>query len=63
MKIYIMWLTGVILWNFRFTNVITISNVIIAIIIIFKFWTKEVSKILINLLKNKYSENRKLISF
>ena len=63
MKIYIIWLTGVILWNFRFPNVITIANVIIAIIIIFEYWIKKVFKIVINLLKNKYSENKKLISF
>ena len=33
------------------------------IIIIFKHWIKKVFKIVINLMKNKYSENKKLISF
>ena len=31
MKIYIIWLTGVILWNFGFPNAIPIADVIAAL--------------------------------
>jgi len=64
MIIYIIWLIGVILWNFVFPNVIPIADVIASILLsFFKYRIKKVSKILINQMKNKYSENRILISF
>ncbi len=64
MKIYIIWLTGVILWNFGFPNAIPFADVIAAILLSFlSIGIKKVSKILINLLKSKYSENKQLTSF
>ena len=35
MKIYIIWLIGVILWNFRFPNAIPIADFIVAILLSF----------------------------
>ena len=45
MKIYIIWLIGVIAWNFGFPNAIPIADVIVAIILSFvslglKKWIK-----------------------
>ena len=45
MKIYIIWLIGVIAWNFGFTNATHIADVIVAIILSFvslglKKWIK-----------------------
>ena len=35
MKIYIIWLVGVILWNFGFPNAIPIADVVVAILLSF----------------------------
>ena len=35
MKIYIIWLIGVILWNFCFPNAVPIADVIVAILLSF----------------------------
>ena len=35
MKIYIIWLIGIILWNFGFPNALPIEDVIVAIILSF----------------------------
>jgi hypothetical protein len=35
MKIYIIWLIGVILWNFGFPNAVPIADVIVAILLSF----------------------------
>jgi len=35
MKIYVIWLTGVILWNFSFPNAQPIEDVIVAILLSF----------------------------
>ena len=35
MKVYIIWLIGVILWNFGFTNAIPLADVIAAILLSF----------------------------
>jgi hypothetical protein len=35
MKIYIIWLIGVVLWNFGFPNALPITDVIIAILLSF----------------------------
>ena len=35
MKIYIIWLIGVILWNFGFPNALPIEDVIVAILLSF----------------------------
>jgi hypothetical protein len=35
MKIYIIWLSGVILWNFGFPNALPIEDVIVAILLSF----------------------------
>ena len=45
MKIYIIWLIGVVLWNFGFPNASPIADVIVAIILSFlsmglKKWLK-----------------------
>ena len=45
MKIYFIWLTGVIIWNFGFPNATPIADVIVAIILSFvslglKKWIK-----------------------
>ena len=45
MKIYVIWLTGVIIWNFGFPNATPIEDVIIAILLSFlsiglKKWLK-----------------------
>ena len=45
MKIYIIWLIGVILWNFGFPNASPIADVVVAIILSFlsiglKKWLK-----------------------
>ena len=45
MKIYIIWLIGVVLWNFGFPNATPIADVIIAILLSFlsmglKKWLK-----------------------
>ncbi|MDC0419084.1 hypothetical protein OAM11_00535 [Candidatus Pelagibacter sp.] len=42
MKIYIIWLIGVIAWNFGFPNATPIADVIVAIILSFvSFWLKK----------------------
>jgi hypothetical protein len=49
MKIYIIWLIGVIIWNFGFPNAIPIADVAGSYIaIFFKYWFKKVFKILIS---------------
>jgi hypothetical protein len=35
MKIYIIWLIGIILWNFGFPNALPIEDVIVAILLSF----------------------------
>jgi hypothetical protein len=35
MKIYIIWLIGVVLWNFGFPNALPIADVIVAILLSF----------------------------
>ena len=45
MKIYVIWLTGVIIWNFGFPNASPIADVIVAILLSFmsmglKKWLK-----------------------
>ena len=35
MKIYIIWLTGVVIWNFGFPNAIPLADVIAAILLSF----------------------------
>ena len=35
MKIYIIWLIGVIVWNFGFPNAVPIADVIVAILLSF----------------------------
>jgi len=35
MKIYIIWLIGVILWNFGFPNAVPIADVVVAIVLSF----------------------------
>jgi hypothetical protein len=42
MKIYIIWLIGVIVWNFGFPNATPIADVIVAILLSFvSFWLKK----------------------
>ena len=42
MKIYIIWLVGVIIWNFGFPNATPIADVIVAILLSFvSFWLKK----------------------
>ncbi len=45
MKIYIIWLIGVVLWNFGFPNAVPIADVVVAILlsilsIVLKKWLK-----------------------
>tara|TARA_B100001027_G_scaffold212535_1_gene182015 strand:+ start:817 stop:957 length:141 start_codon:yes stop_codon:yes gene_type:complete len=35
MKVYIIWLTGVVIWNFGFPNAIPLADVIAAILLSF----------------------------
>ena len=42
MKIYVIWLIGVIAWNFGFPNAAPIADVIVAILLSFvSFWLKK----------------------
>tara|TARA_B100000674_G_scaffold320569_1_gene267113 strand:- start:516 stop:674 length:159 start_codon:yes stop_codon:yes gene_type:complete len=52
MKVYIIWLIGVILWNFGFPNAIPIADVLAAIILSF------ISLALKKYLKLNYSEEK-----
>ena len=61
MKIYIIWLIGVVLWNFGFPNALPIADVIVAILLSFlSIGLKKYLKIKlfgrkINILKISYS--------
>ena len=35
MKIYVIWLLGVILWNFGFPNAVPIADVVVAVLLSF----------------------------
>jgi len=37
MKIYIIWLLGVILWNFDFLNTVPIADVAVAVVVLLYF--------------------------
>ena len=58
MKIYIIWLIGVIIWNFGVPNATPIEDVLVAILLSFKLWTKKISKVLTTLKKNKYFDSK-----
>ena len=58
MKVYIIWLIGVILWNFAVPNAAPIEDVIVAVLL--SFLSIGLKKVLNNLilLKNKYLDNK-----
>jgi hypothetical protein len=59
MKVYIIWLIGVIIWNFGFPNATPTADVIVAILLSFlSIGFKKMVKILINQQKNKYFDNK-----
>ena len=59
MKVYIIWLIGVIIWNFGFPNATPTADVIVAILLSFlSMGLKKMVKILINQQKNKYFDNK-----
>jgi len=37
MKIYVIWLLGVILWNFGFPNAVPIADVAVAVVVLLYF--------------------------
>ncbi len=61
MKIYVIWLTDVIIWNFGFPNApppYCRCNCCDSIII-YEYGFKKMVKTLVNWKKNKYFENKK----
>ena len=58
MKVYIVWLIGVILWNFTVPNAAPIEDVIVAVLL--SSLSIGLKKYLNNLilLKNKYPDNK-----
>ena len=64
MIIYIIWLVGVVLWNFGFPNAVPIADVAVAVLLSFlSMGLKKYFITLINWLKNKYFDNKPQISF
>ena len=60
MKIFVIWLIGVVIMELWIIQMqFQLEDVIAAILLsLFKYWIKKVFKMIINLLKNKYSENK-----
>ena len=58
MKVFLIWLFGVIIWNFAVPDAAPIEDVIVAILL--SLLSMKLKKILNNiiLLKNKYFDNR-----
>tara|TARA_B100001540_G_C15745570_1_gene614324 strand:- start:847 stop:1017 length:171 start_codon:yes stop_codon:yes gene_type:complete len=56
MSIYILWLAGIIIWNFVFPNASPLEDVIAAIVL--SFLSKDLKKKVIQM-KNKYFDNKK----
>ena len=67
MKIYIIWLIGVILWNFGFPNAAPIADVIVAIILSFlsiglkKYLKLKLITRKINILKISYGFHFRIV--
>ena len=58
MKVYIIWLIGVVLWNFGYPTAAPILDVIAAIILSFmSMGLKKIFKILTIQMKSKYFDN------
>ena len=59
MKVFIIWLIGVILWNFGYSSASLLEDVLAAVILSFlSMYLKKYIKKLIILLKNRYFDNK-----
>ena len=59
MKIYIVWLLGVIIWNYGFPNASPLEDVVVAIILsFFSIILKKIFNLIIILKKKIYFDNK-----
>ena len=60
MKVFIIWLIGVILWNFGYPTASPLEDVVAAVILSFisSYIKKYVKNKLINLMKKKYFDSK-----